>query len=199
MHMITVNINVKGDGMIYIYNDYGGTHSTALAAAFHLKILTAKSLPLTKKQILSVPYFNKLKKTDAGKLFFHGKDEDGNAVYTLGRKRSKLVVPAMTDLSYLFLNRFDSDDQIIFSNTSPTVPFLMTIGGGLSRGLGIDSLGVPLLVKGAQQTSATILALVENTKQQAARTNEQVLVLDNKEYHGKIKSGRFQKEFRPES
>ena len=25
--------------MIYIYNDYGGTHTTALAAAYHLKEL----------------------------------------------------------------------------------------------------------------------------------------------------------------
>lgn len=168
--------------MIYIYNDFGGTHTTSLAAAFHLKILVPSSKPLTKEQILSVPYFNKLKKKDAGRLIFHGKDEDEHSVYTLGRRSSKLVVPALKELSYLFLNLFDSEERIIFSNTSPTVPFAMTIGGGLSRGLGIDSLGVPLLVKGAKKCSNTVYQLVENTKQLAVTATDKVLVIDNKQY-----------------
>ncbi len=45
--------------MIYIYNDYGGTHPTALAAAYHLDQLPPGNL--TKEQILNVKYFNKRK------------------------------------------------------------------------------------------------------------------------------------------
>ena len=37
MTIIALDKNVKDDIMIYIYNDYGGTHTTALAAAYHLK------------------------------------------------------------------------------------------------------------------------------------------------------------------
>ena len=80
--------------MIYIYNDYGGTHTTSLAAAYHLKKLPQSERKLTTEEILNVQYFNKLTHADFGKIIFHGMDEDGNPVYTIGRKRNKLVVPA---------------------------------------------------------------------------------------------------------
>jgi hypothetical protein len=91
--------------MIYIYNDYGGTHTTALAAAYHLKEIPQSERKLTKKEILNVNYFNKLTKNDSGKIIFHGIDENGDSVYTIGRKSSKLVVPALKYLS-LLLQRF---------------------------------------------------------------------------------------------
>ncbi len=37
--------------MIYIYNDYGGTHTTALAAAYHLK-----QLPQTERKLIEKKY-----------------------------------------------------------------------------------------------------------------------------------------------
>ena len=37
------------DKMIYIYNCYGGTHSSALAAAYHLKKLPANREPTDKE------------------------------------------------------------------------------------------------------------------------------------------------------
>ncbi|GGC78951.1 ABC transporter [Thalassobacillus devorans] len=169
--------------MIYIYNDYGGTHTTSLAAAFHLNILKPSQQPLSKKEILAVPYFNKLTRKDFGKLIFHGKDEEGHPVYTLGRKKSKLVVPALKEWSQMFMALHQVEEKIIFSNTSPTVPFVMTIGGGLSRGLGIDSLGVPLLIKGAQKCSGNIHQLVEYTKNIATeQTSENVIILENKQF-----------------
>ncbi|MDP4105691.1 MAG: DUF3189 family protein, partial [Bacillota bacterium] len=45
--------------MIYIYNDYGGTHTTSMAAAYHLKQLPQSEQKLTTEQILNVKYFNK--------------------------------------------------------------------------------------------------------------------------------------------
>ena len=38
--------------MIYIYNDYGGTHTTSLAAAYHLKEIEQSERKLTKEEIL---------------------------------------------------------------------------------------------------------------------------------------------------
>ncbi|MFU0788456.1 MAG: DUF3189 domain-containing protein [Virgibacillus proomii] len=55
--------------MIYIYNDYGGTHTTSLAAAYHLKKLPTNRT-LTKDEIINVDYFNKLTKEDLANLFF---------------------------------------------------------------------------------------------------------------------------------
>lgn len=169
--------------MIYIYNDYGGTHTTALAAAYHLKQLPQSELKLSTREILNVNYFNKLTKKDFGKLIYHGIDEDKNPVYTIGRKSSKLVVPALKDLTLLLQSRHEFDETIIFSNTSPTVPIAMSLGGFFSRGLKIDFIGVPLLVAGAKQCCDQIFRLVENTKQTGKASNGQkVIVLDNKIY-----------------
>lgn len=166
--------------MIYIYDDYAGTHSTSLAAAYHLKKLPIDRT-LTKEEILHVDYFNKLTKADFGKIIFHGIDEDRNSVYTIGRKRSKLVIPALKDLSLLLQEKYQGQEKIIFSNTSPTVPFAMTMGGLFSRGLKIDLIGVPLLILGAKQCCHDILRLVEHTKQIAKSSNEKIIVLENKD------------------
>ncbi|MDR6124738.1 hypothetical protein QFZ87_004335 [Bacillus sp. SLBN-46] len=169
--------------MIYIYNDYGGTHTTSLATAYHLKQLPQSERKLTTEEILNVKYFNKLTKEDFGKLIFHGIDEEGHSVYSIGRKRNKYVVPAMKAMSLLLQEKFKFDEKIVFSNTSPTVPFAMSMGGFFSRGLHIDFIGVPLLVIGAKQCCDNIYRLVENTKE-IGKTNfsEKVIILENEMY-----------------
>jgi Protein of unknown function (DUF3189) len=167
--------------VIYVYDDYAGTHSTALAAAYHLKKLPTDR-KLTKEEILNVDYFNKLTKADFGKIFFHGIDEDGNSVYTIGRKRNKLVIPALENLCLLLQDTYHQHEKIIFSNTSPTVPLAMTLGGFFSRGLGIDFIGVPLLVLGAKHCCTDIVQVVEYTKQIGKSTNKKVVVLENKTF-----------------
>ncbi|MEH6943874.1 DUF3189 family protein [Bacillus sp. JJ722] len=168
--------------MIYIYNDYGGTHTTSLAAAHHLGMLPPPTHTLSKEEILAVPYFNELTRSDFGKLIFHGNDEMGDSVYTIGRKSSKLVVPSLKELGLLLLNRFNIEERIIFSNTSPTVPISLSIGGFFSRGLGIDSIGVPFLIKGAQKCNKTIYDLVNNTKNIAASMEGKILILENQDF-----------------
>jgi hypothetical protein len=167
--------------VIYIYNDYGGTHTSMMAAAYHLNRLPQSERKLTTKEILNVDYFNKLTHADFGKLIFHGVDEDGNLVYTIGRKRNKLVVPALKELIGVFHEKFQFDEKVIFSNTSPTVPPLMTLGGFFARGIGINFIGVPLLVIGAKQCCDNIYRLVEYTKNVAKmKQNEKVIILENK-------------------
>lgn len=167
--------------MIYIYNDYGGTHSTSLAAAYHLNKLPTDRV-LTKEEILNVDYFNKLTSSDFGHLIFRGIDEDGHPVYTIGKKSEKFVIPAMETLSIVFQEKCNLDEKMIFSNTSPTVPLPMTLGGFFSRGLKVDFIGVPLLVMGAKQSCDTIKRLVENTKNIARSTNDAITVLKNEEF-----------------
>ncbi|WP_427127872.1 DUF3189 family protein (plasmid) [Priestia megaterium] len=165
--------------MIFIYNDYGGTHTTSIAAAYHLKKIPTSRI-LTKNEILNIDYFNKLTHSDMGKMIFHGVDTEGHSVYTIGRKSSKLVVPALKNLTLLLQDKYQIHEKIVFSNTSPTVPFAMTVGGFLSRGLKIDSIGVPLLIVGAKQCCHNILQLVEHTKHIGNSTNSKVIVLENK-------------------
>jgi len=182
MSIILLNNIIRNDIMIYIYNDYGGTHTTSLAAAYHLKKLPQSERKLTSEEILNLEYFNKLTKDEFGKLIFHGIDEDGNSVYTIGRKREKFVVPALKELTLVLEGKFHINEKIIFSNTSPTVPILMSFGGLFSRGLKIDFIGVPLLVKGAKQCCDNIFRLVENTKKKALASAEKVVILENKNY-----------------
>lgn len=62
--------------MILIHTDFGGTHTTLLAAAYHLNKLPTNRR-LTKEEILNVDYFNKLKASDMEKIIFHGRNEGG--------------------------------------------------------------------------------------------------------------------------
>ncbi|WP_096188298.1 DUF3189 family protein [Evansella halocellulosilytica] len=166
--------------MIYIYNCYGGTHSSVLAAAYHLQSIPTDRIP-TKEEILAIDIFNRLKTKDMGKIYFHGHDENGHAVYTVGRGSSKALVPALKNLIELLEKHGENHDQVILSNTSPTVPPAMTFGGLFSRRLHIDWIGVPLLIRGAQQTYPNTKKLVGKTKRIAISTNQRVKVLDNKE------------------
>ena len=167
--------------MIYIYNDFGGTHSTVLAASYHLKKLDETREPTT-EEILSAHNFNELRYKDRGKFYFHGVDEDGNSVYTVGRGRSKILIPGMENLIQMLLEEQVLHEKIILSNTSPTVPIPMTFGGMFSRWLRIDSIGVPLLVFGAKIAYKDIINLVNHTKMTANNSTSQLVVLDNKQF-----------------
>lgn len=167
--------------MIFIYTDFGGTHTTSLAAAYHLNRLPTDH-KLTKEEILNVDYFNKLKTSDMGKIIFRGRDEGGNPVYTIGYGTSKLVVPAMKNLGEILQHQYENNEKIIFSNTSPTVPLPMTFGGLFSRRLHIDFIGVPLLVWGAKLCCDNIQRLVSYTKEAGRMTNDSVVILENETF-----------------
>lgn len=167
--------------MIYIYNCYGGTHSSPIAASYHLGKLPEDCLP-TKNEILSTYLFNRLTYSDMGRIFYHGKDEHGNLIYSLARGRCKHLVPALKELVNLIHTNHPTNPRIVFSNTSPTVPFVMTMGGFLARGLKMDPVGVPLLIKGVHQSYSDIRRLVQHTKKVGRSMQEEVLILENKEF-----------------
>ncbi len=165
--------------MMYIYNCFAGTHSSALAAAYHLKKIPQDRKP-TKEEILGIDIFNKLTPGDFGRLIYHGKDEQGHKVYTIGRGKSKEVIPALKSLLEVLHKDGQVEEKVIFSNASPTVPLAMTFGGLFSRRFHIDFIGVPLLIKGAKETYGNIAALVENTRKVGATTTKPYEVLENK-------------------
>jgi hypothetical protein len=164
--------------MIFIYNCYAGTHSSSLASAVHLNKLPADRIP-TKQEILDTDYFDKLKTTDMGRIIFRGTDEEGNKVFTVGRGSSKLIVPSLVNLLNILCDDYGFQEKVVFSNMSPTVPLAMTIGGFMSRRLGMTAIGSPLLVIGAKQAHKRIVEIVRNTKASAKSLKEHVLVLPN--------------------
>ncbi|WP_096201096.1 DUF3189 family protein [Bacillus sp. FJAT-45350] len=166
--------------MMYVYNCYAGTHSSALAAAYHLNKIPHDRIP-TKEEILGIDIFNKLTPGDFGRIIYHGEDSEGHKVYTVGRGRSKELIPALKELMTILQENGKSQEKVIFSNASPTVPLAMTFGGLFSRRFHIDFIGVPLLVKGAKQTHKNIAKLVHHTKKVAKESKKQVEILENKE------------------
>ena len=164
--------------MIFIYNCFGGTHTSSLASAIHLKKLPYDRVP-TSEQILGTDYFNKLTYKDFGRIIYRGADEDGNKVYTVGRGTSKVLISGLKNLITILHDECSLNEKIIFSNMSPTVPLVMTIGGFMSRALKINFIGVPLLVIGAKQAYNQIVEIVNYTKESAKKQEQSVLVLSN--------------------
>ncbi|MFZ5988875.1 MAG: DUF3189 family protein [Bacillota bacterium] len=164
--------------MIFIYNCYAGTHSSSIASAIHLNKLPENRIP-TKEEILNTEYFNKLTPKDMGKIIYRGTDEDGNKIFTVGRGSSKVVLPCMKNLITLFHNEYGLSQKVILSNMSPTVPFLMSVGGFVSRRIGIDPIGIPLLITGVRQSYMRVVEIVNKTKEAARDLREHVLVLEN--------------------
>ena len=164
--------------MIYIYNCFGGTHSSSIASAVHLRKVPLDRVP-TKEEILNIDYFNKLSYKDAGRLICRGTDDEGNKVFTVGRGRSKTLVPSLENLINVIHDECGFNDKIIFSNMSPCVPPAMTMGGFFSRGLHIHFIGVPLLAIGARQTFFDIVKVVNLTKERAKTVNCAVTVFRN--------------------
>lgn len=166
--------------MIIIYNCYGGTHSSILTSAVHLGLLPSDRVP-SKKEILSTEYFNMLRYKDMGRLIFHGVDEYGNKVYTIGRGTSRALVPAMRNLTLEMHKLYNVNEGFAYVNTSGTVPVQMTLGGFFSRGLKIDFIGVPLLAIGAQHTYKNIIALSQKTKQLCLEKPDNCFIIDMNE------------------
>lgn len=166
--------------MIIVYNCYGGTHSSILTSAVHLGILPTNRIP-SKQEIINTEYFNSLQYKDMGRLIFHGIDEYGNKIYTIGRGTSKALIPALRNLTLEMHRLFGINEGFAYVNTSGTVPIAMTLGGFFSRGLKIDFIGVPLLAVGAQQAYNKIIALSQKTKQLCLEKSDDCFLIDMNE------------------
>ncbi|QZY55364.1 DUF3189 family protein [Crassaminicella profunda] len=147
--------------MYIIYHDVGGTHSTVVAANIHLRRLPMDHIP-TQSEIISIPLFDQLEKKDIGRLIYHGNDEYNHAVYTLSRKNASHLIVNTLETVLSMINK--DKKEILCVDTSPTVNFLMRIGGGSSRRLGLISFGRPIVAYGTIKAYPKIMDLVKKTK-----------------------------------
>ncbi|WP_425446055.1 DUF3189 family protein [Dethiothermospora halolimnae] len=146
--------------MYVIYHCVGGTHSSAIAAAIHLKLLPTNKIP-TADEITAIPFFDTLTKEDQGKILFRGVDNKGNKIFTLSRQFvPQLVLPAIKDSWELSGGNLD---DLLLVNTMPSVNFLMKLGGFSSRRLHLVSFGRPIVTKGTIKTYNNILNIVNKT------------------------------------
>ncbi|MCT4621149.1 MAG: DUF3189 family protein [Marinisporobacter sp.] len=144
-----------------IYHCVGGCHSSCTAAAIHLNMLPTNHIPST-HDLLNIPFFDTLEKTDGGKIFCRGTDELGNKVYTLGRQFvPHIVIPCIHDM-WKILNQRKED--LLLVDTLPCVNNLMRIGGFSSRRLKWVKFGRPIVAYGTLSAYEDIVKVVEETK-----------------------------------
>ncbi|NLB88174.1 MAG: DUF3189 family protein [Syntrophomonadaceae bacterium] len=144
--------------MKYIYFDFGGSHSSVLAANIHVGNLNKGQLP-SDAELMNLPLFDKNSPDDFGKMHLIGKDEAGNEVYVLGTRHSNFE-PTIRGLATLA----GVSQDFVFTHTMPYVNIILRIGGFLSRGLSWPVLGRPLVFRGARIAYPSLVKLVERTK-----------------------------------
>ncbi len=147
--------------MKIIYYCFGGTHSSPIAAALHVGLLSKNKRP-AKAEILSLPWFDQVTTAQRGQLFLVGRDRAGNSVYVCGRGREKQGITNAI-ISGVLLAEGDPS-ELFFVDTLPAVNLLMRIGGFLSRGLSWVRLGRPLVTIGAQLAFPKLVKLVEEAQ-----------------------------------
>ncbi|KXS42307.1 MULTISPECIES: DUF3189 family protein [unclassified Candidatus Frackibacter] len=151
--------------MKVIYNCYGSAHSSVLAAAIHTGVLPHERIP-TKEEILNVPHYDKTDTEEIGTIYYFGEDELGFKVYIVGMKGSRKIVKRaiFSTLKHLGIAR----TELILVDTLPYVNNMTRIGGFLSRGLGLISIGRPLTVYGLQRSYNRFVNLVGDVKERLA-------------------------------
>lgn len=149
--------------MIFIYNCYGGSHSSVTAAAIHLGLLPDTRIAYN-RELLNTPYYDAQVAPDHGRIRFMGFDEMGNRIY-ISSKRNLGSYYGKLMRQFTKIVGIESSN-LIFIDTMPYVNIWMIVGGYLSRRLGIKA-GRTIILYGTRQSYYKFIHLVNLTKMQA--------------------------------
>lgn len=148
--------------MKVVYHCYGGTHSSVLAAAVHVGLLSPEERP-SPDRLLSLSFYDKRDGNDYGRIVRFGQDETGNEVFILGR-RNYTKAPEMVFAG--LQSAFGLKTPIKVVDTSITLNWQMKLGGYLSRGLGLKSIGRLVVTWGSRLAYPQVVSLVESTRKE---------------------------------
>jgi len=91
-----------------------------------------------------------------------GRDELGWDIYIMGMENAKtVVIPSIK--SYLNVNGI-RQDRVLFVNALVKLHPITSLGGILSRRLGLVSLGRPMTVWGIRKSYPALLKIVKDVK-----------------------------------
>lgn len=147
--------------MLIFYHCYGSAHSSIIASSIHVELLSENRIP-TRKEIISLKYFDKTESKDIGTPLYIGRDHWGNSVYAIGMTYKKNVVKQAI-YSLLDIHKIPHD-QILLSNALTKAHFFTKIGGILSRRYKIIRIGRPLTALGIQINYYKFIALVKKVR-----------------------------------
>lgn len=146
--------------MKIIYHCYGGSHSSVIAAALHLKLIEKHRFP-TAEEIMAIPYYDKTDDSDFGSIRFMGIDESGNEVYVLGRKgMSEKYNNLLNDIAAILGEK----ENLLTAECLNRVNISMKLGGFLSRRAGFIFPGRAVVLKGTQAAFMALVNLVESVR-----------------------------------
>lgn len=146
--------------MKIIYHCFGGSHSSVLAAAVHLKMLNNSFCPSV-DEMMGLPYFDKTGTADFGTIRYMGLDDFGNEIYVLGKKNLGIRCIRMIEEVTRLLG---VGTEVVTVNCMTTLNIFMMVGGFISRRLGFPVFGRPILLHGTKAAFAKIVNLVEITR-----------------------------------
>lgn len=148
--------------MKLVYYCYGGAQTSVTCAAIHLKYLPYERVP-SAKEFQSVPFYDKMENSRLGTPVYVGRDELGLDIYIMGMKNSNtFLIPLIKS----YLNHCGKrHDDLIFVNARVRLHPITSIGGFITRKLGIVTIGRPMTVWGIRRTYPVLLDLVKGVKE----------------------------------
>lgn len=150
--------------MKFIYNCFGGSHSSITAASIHLGLLS-ENRAATDEELLSLPLFDAQVNADHGRIRFMGWDEKGNEVYITSKRNLQDKYGNIMQCILEAAGRKDLIKEVVFINTMPYVNIFMVIGGFLSRRWGSSRLGRRIVCYGTRQSYFKFALLVRQLKE----------------------------------
>jgi len=145
-----------------LYHCYGGTHSSILAAAIHAGYCDPDRPP-ARRELDTLPLFDKRAGSDYGKARFYGRDERGHEIWVVGRLR---YLSAPGEVFAAMAGLFPDSARTVVVDVAPTLNWQMRFGGFISRALRLPAFGRPLIARGTRLAYSRIRALVTRTKEE---------------------------------
>jgi len=161
--------------LIIIYHCFGGAHSSVMAAAIHLGLVT-DTANLRNQDVLNLPYFDMQDEDEVGSIRFVGCDAAGNGVFIMGRSNQSAVtrtaLRSCADLLGI------GEECFCMTDALPYVNPLMIMGGYLSRRLRLVGCGKQIAALGTRLAVPALRYAVKQTRQRilnaGMRTNSRM-------------------------
>ncbi len=145
--------------MMVFYQCFGRSHTSVVAAHIHLGNLPSGALPSV-RQIMALPFFDEAEEADFGRPLLFGRDADGHEVFALGLgsgTRAGLgAIMGLFDLA--------GAGPPLVVDTLSGLGIMARVGGGLSRQLGLVSIGRPLAACGVRRIYPRLAGTVASVK-----------------------------------
>lgn len=137
-----------------------------VAAAVHLGLIP-ETRPPAFRELVGLPYYDKVGNHEIGTARHLGRDEFGNDVYVLGLGPSRRT--AMKAIKSVLETLGVAENEVLMVDALGPIGPMTRIGGFLSRRLGLVRIGRPLTVLGIRRVFKDVVGIVHQVKAKCSR------------------------------